>query len=76
MRKFISTFQKIDLMKYGLMGFSFFFGIIIIAKYINNIYHNSTTLIIEADDIIIGVIGFLLFVLIRIINKISNLSNN
>ncbi|MBI9070077.1 MAG: hypothetical protein JEY94_00670 [Melioribacteraceae bacterium] len=62
----------VNSLKSGLFGYVIFFTILALTKLISSQIVNSNQFIIESDDALLSLIGFLLAFLIKLVNEITS----
>ncbi len=80
--KWTIDFKSPFLLKYifypiraGLFGFSLFFTTIFLSKYIGYIVKNSSQFIIDINDVILSLLGFILLWLIKLLENFKAKTN-
>lgn len=57
--------------KAGLVGFSIFFTVLLIAKYVGFLINFSSAFNIQTDDVFLSLLGFVLLLLIKILENLN-----
>lgn len=61
--------EFLNVIKYGILGFFIFFGVLIFAKFLNSVLVSKTGFLIEGEDVLLSMLGFVYMVFIRSIEK-------
>lgn len=56
----------------GLFGFSLFFTTIFISKYVGHLVKNTQTFVIDINDVILSLLGFILLGLIKFLENFKS----
>lgn len=72
MKKLFSHIAKINLFLFGVMGYLLSLGVIYLAKFINHALFNHHNFSINLEDLVFGLFGSILFILVKLIDKFSN----
>ncbi|MBZ0198779.1 MAG: hypothetical protein K8H86_02850 [Ignavibacteriaceae bacterium] len=57
--------------KAGLVGFSSFFTILLIAKYAGSLFGTANSFKIQTEDVFLSLIGFTLLFLVKLLENVS-----
>lgn len=76
MKKLLSSFDKMRIFRQGTQSFLLFLAIILASKLVSNLFIGISTINIELQDFITASLGFLLVVIIKIIERFSHTQNS
>ena len=72
MRKILSQFDTVNILKHGIYGFLIFLLIIITSKLLSNLIVQSNHFNISINDILTASLGFFILVIIKLVERFSN----
>jgi hypothetical protein len=57
--------------KCGVLGFTFFFLVIIATKFLGTVFGSTKIFTVDTEDLLLSLVGFLMFFAIKILNNFN-----